>query len=409
MALPTPLIDRARAEQMLDQFGVSALVLADPINIYYATGFWPRTVTMGQIGVTLAVMPRDRALPVLLVTSQFMHYLYDLDHAPEPSPLRILLYTAPDGLEGATPPIFFGEASDGTPDPFERLSRCATQDLLATRPAYPDMKRALGAALDNIAASGLLAIDSFIPSDLFGDAFGYRSADPLLRRIRMIKTPAEIALLRHAARNNAQAARAALGTMRAGLSYDDLRRAFFAETGRRGGIPLFISTDSAAMRERDGIIRDGRAFQIDAVAAYAGYHGDYGRTVFVGEPDPGIRRTLDAAITANDAIAAVLKPGLRYSDVTRIGQAAVAAAGFDVRVACGAHSVGLFHTDEAFRDDVTHFAKADHLIERNMVLSVDCPTLQLDAAGNVHLEDQWLITADGCEPLNERDAPFIQI
>lgn len=225
----------------------------------------------------------------------------------------------------------------------------------------------------------------------------------------MIKTDAEIALLRHAAQNNAQAARAAVETMAVGSSYDALRRAFFAETGRRGGIPLFISTDSSAMRERDGIIRAGRSFQIDAVASYAGYHGDYGRTVFVGEPGPGIRRTLDAALTANDAIAAALRPGLHYSDVMRIGQAAVAAAGYDVRVACGAHSVGLFHTDEAFRDDSTSFAKADHLIEQNMVLSVDCPTLQLDAAGNVHLEDQWLITADGCEPLNARDAPYIQI
>jgi Xaa-Pro aminopeptidase len=80
-----------------------------------------------------------------------------------------------------------------------------------------------------------------------------------------------------------------------------------------------------------------------------------------------------------------------------------------VRIVCSPHSVGLFHTDEAFRDDVPNFAKADHLIEADMVLSVDCPALLTDAGGNVHLEDQWLITADGCEPLNDRDAPFIQI
>ncbi|MHB8287109.1 MAG: hypothetical protein ACYDD1_20870, partial [Caulobacteraceae bacterium] len=99
MSLPVPLINRARTESVLARFGVSALVLADPTSIYQATGFWPQTVAMGQMGISYAVVPRDPALPVTLVTSQFMHYLYDLDDTPAGSPLRMILYTAPDGLE----------------------------------------------------------------------------------------------------------------------------------------------------------------------------------------------------------------------------------------------------------------------------------------------------------------------
>lgn len=410
MALPNPLMNRDRAEQVMDAVGVSALVLAEPMNVYHATGFWPQTVAMGQAGISFAIVPRDRTRPVLLITSQFVHYLYDLDAPASSHALQMILYTAPDGIEGnAAPPFFFSEAADGTPDPFDRFPRASTATMLASRAPHVDAKQALLGALIDVAVEGVLGVDSGIPQQFFGQRFDYRPADPLLRRVRMIKTPAEIALMRHAATNNAHAARTVISDMAVGRSYDELRRAFFAETGRRGGIPMFISTDSMPVRQRDGVIREGRSFSIDAVSHYAGYHGDYGRTVFVGTPGATVRRALDAAVTANEAIAAALCPGLRYSDVTRIGQEAVAKAGHTITVACGAHSVGLLHTDEAFKDDSLAFGKADHLIEKDMILSVDCPTLQLDAAGNVHLEDLWLITENGCEPLYERDEPFIQI
>lgn len=48
MSLPTPLINRDRAQLVMAEFGVSAMVLADPTNIYHATGFWPQTLVMGQ-------------------------------------------------------------------------------------------------------------------------------------------------------------------------------------------------------------------------------------------------------------------------------------------------------------------------------------------------------------------------
>lgn len=410
MALPTPLINRTRAETVLARRDTSALVLTDPMSIYQATGFWPQTVAMGQCGVAYAVVPRDPAQPVKLITSQFIHYLFDIDEMPKQAGLEVFLYTSPAGLEGeASAPIFLAAAPGGQPDPMDQISQTSTTGALSRRPAFPDAATALRAALASLPDAATLGVDSFIPQSLFGDAFRYRPADPMLRHIRMIKTPAEIALMRYAARNNAEAAQTAILSMKPGDTYQDLRSAFFAETGRRGGVPLFISTDSMAMRQRDGILREGRSFQIDAVSHYAGYHGDYGRTVFVGKPDPIIRRMVDAAVCANDAIAGALRPGLLYSDIRRIGQEAVAKAGYDVLIPCACHSVGLFHTDEAFKDDALNFTKDDHLIEKDMVLSVDCPVLHLDASGNVHLEDLWLITENGCEPLNDRSDPFIQI
>jgi Xaa-Pro aminopeptidase len=343
-----------------------------------------------------------------LITSQFIHYLHDVEDALDNHALDIFLYTAPDGLEGdAMQPLFLDLPPGGRTDPLDDYSRSATLRALDQQPAFPDAATALRSAAAPY--SGAIFGDTPVVARHLGSACLSLAAEPLLRRIRMIKSPREIDLMRHAASSNAEAARAAVFSITPGNSYEELRRAFFAETGKRGGVPLFLSTDSMAMRQRDGVIRQGRSFQIDAVSSYAGYHGDYGRTVFVGDPDPLVEQMVEAASCANAAIAAELRPGLRYSDVRAIGQQAARAAGHRFEIACSPHSVGLFHTDEAFEHDAIQFQKADHVIRENMVLSVDCPVLHLDAGGNVHLEDLWLITSNGCEPLNSLDAPFLQI
>lgn len=409
MSLPTPLINRDRAELVMAEFGVTAMVLADPTNIYHATGFWPQTLVMGQQGSSLAVVPADRTQPVTLITSQFLHYFFDLDDVPRGSPLQILLYTAPADQDGenAMPPMFFRSAAEGTVDEHERISRASTTAHLEAYPAFATAALALRSALNGIGAS--VATDNDVANFILGSSGERRPAAPLLGRIRMIKSVHEIGLMRIAASSNCDAARAAIESIEPGDPYTALQSAFFAETGKRGGKPVFISTDHVPYRQRQKLITKGRAFSIDAVASYSGYHGDYGRTVLVGTPQPALMRAVEAAIVCNEAVAKALAPGLRYSDISRIGQDAVAQAGFDISTPSSPHSVGLFHTDEAFKDDSLIFAKADHLIEEGMVLSIDCPMLQTDMGGTVHLEDLWLVTADGCEALNDTATPYLQL
>jgi Xaa-Pro aminopeptidase len=408
MLPPAPLMNRDRAQTVLETFGIDALVLGDPLNVYHATGFWPLTLEMGQLGSSLAVVPSDASLPVTLVTSQFFYYFADVGVLSEGGPLRASLFTMADEHGEPAPANFWRQAPDGAPDPFERASRAATTELLAKRPQSRDAADAVRLALAEIGAK-TIAVDGFVAQAIAGEGWAPRPAEPLLRAIRMIKSPAEIALMHRAAHDNAEAARAAVGSVRLGDSYEDLRRAFAVETGKRGGQVGFFVVDSNAYAKRDGMIREGRAFSIDAVGRYERYHGDFGRTVFVGEPLPALRRAVDAAIVGHGAVRERLGPGLRYTDVMRIGRDAIAEAGFSLATPASPHSVGLFHTDEAFAGDAMTFAKADHLIEPGMVLSVDFPILQTDMSGTVHLEDLWLITADGCEPLNDTSNPFLQI
>lgn len=402
------LMNRRRLQQACAARGVDALVLCEPINIYHATGFYPNTVAMGQIGTSVAIVPADPAVPVRFVLPLFVYYFFDLGRAAPHAEIEAFLYTAPVG-EDAAPPSYYAEADDGEEDGFERATRAATDAVLLDRKPSATVERALAEAMSDLAPAAKVAVDGFAGVALIGGMRAWTPAEPILREVRMIKSPREIELMRHAASSNEQAAREAIAAMVIGQTYADLEAAFFAAVGLRGGTPFFLAIDSRSYAGRDGTIREGRCFQIDAVSRFAHYHGDFGRTVVVGEPHPELLRATEAARQANEAIARLLAPGLRYSDVMKLGRKVVAEQGIKAFTPASPHSVGLFHTDEAFEKGAQTFAKADHLIEPGMVLSVDLPILMTDMNGTVHLEDLWLITETGCEPLNDISEPVIQL
>ena len=167
--------------------------------------------------------------------------------------------------------------------------------------SFPSVTAGLSAALEKTRLSlGAIGVDSAAARESLaatGIALSPKPAGPALRRIRHIKSAAEIALMRKAASANCAAARAAVASMRIGDSYADLRRAYFTETGARGGRPAFLQIDSTAREHRDGIIHEGRAFMIDAVSSYDRYHGDYGRTTSPSIPGaPGTRPPISSAM-----------------------------------------------------------------------------------------------------------------
>ena len=154
-----PLINRTVATRVLAASNVAAMVLTEPMSIYQATGYWPQSVAMGQAGAAFAVVPASFDAPVILVCSQFIHYLHDID-APLPAgEVDIMLYTAPDGLEGgATPPIFFPPAPGGRVDPMEHLTRETTIATLELNGTFPNAAAALRHAVAGF--KGRLAIEA---------------------------------------------------------------------------------------------------------------------------------------------------------------------------------------------------------------------------------------------------------
>lgn len=78
----------------------------------------------------------------------------------------------------------------------------------------------------------------------------------------------------------------------------------------------------------------------------------------------------------------------------------------DLVVGCGPHSVGLQHTDQPFAEGFPYAVSEDIVLEENMTLTVDFPSLSL-GLGNAHFEDLVRITRDGAEPLASMGEPLI--
>jgi Xaa-Pro aminopeptidase len=151
------------------------------------------------------------------------------------------------------------------------------------------------------------------------------------------------------------------------------------------------------------------AFSIDAVSTFMQYHGDFARTIFVGEPREPMRRCTTAIHTAWDEIRSRLRPGMAFSEVQRIGRESMRSQGADFTVGFGPHSVGLYHSDHPSPSLTTGRSLAGLTLVENMVLSVDCPVLDTGIGGTAHLEDLVLIGRDGATPLHDVPANVVVV
>ena len=208
-------------------------------------------------------------------------------------------------------------------------------------------------------------------------------------------------LMQLASRNNVAAAVATAAAVRELGSTGAIRERFYAEAMRRGNQPVFIVVDGSSSEIADDPIREGQAFSIDCVSTCLHYHGDFARTIFVGEPHPMMRRGTTAVFNAWQEIRSRLRAGMRFADVQRIGRETMKKQGADFTVNFTPHSVGLWHTDHP-RPSVVEGRTIEGLVlEKDMILSVDCPILDTAMGGTVHLEDLMRIADDGATPIHD--------
>ncbi|MBL8226120.1 MAG: aminopeptidase P family protein [Chromatiales bacterium] len=413
-----PPADLDRARERLAREGLDGVVVAHPVNVYYLTGYWPATSRMGYEAPLVAVLARDPQQPVILVSAEFTYY-YLLSDQRFDWPLEVFLYTGPlDGTQlaaaragryasepPAAPSRTFANAGLVPLSARERERQAAVEAAVRREPASPDRDFALLKALRRTGLDrGRIAVDHDVIRAVFAAAdlpATLLPADATLKRMRIVKSEREITLLRAAATANAGAALAACNVVRAGATCRELRTAFYREAAARGNRGVFMVIDGVSAEGVDAPFREGQAFLIDAVSEGAGYHGDFARTVFVGEPPRPMADATAAIKLGWEAVRESLRPGLRFEEITAIGRDAVRRAGYDFTIAFQPHSVGLYHNDA--------IGLGDLVLEPGMVISVDCPVLQAGIGGTAHLEDLTLITASGAEPVHPVTAPVIQV
>jgi len=408
-----PFLDRERARRILTVEGLEALVVGQGRNVFHATNFFPLMERMSLTGTALAVIPRDLRQPVALVIPSFSYYYIQADDGLVPG-VQPFVFTAPasfdpDRPEGDTsvaPARFY--QLDGEPPPREARRRKALQDAA---PYQSSMETALAKVFRDFGlGQGRVGYDDVLVAQLLGRATPQATlvaAEDTPRRIRLARTPAEIRMMRLASEANIAAAHATIAAARELGSVRAFRQRFFSEAALRGNLGVFMVVNASSSEAYDEPLQEGQAFLIDCVSHLRNFHGDYGRTVFIGEPTKRMRHCTTAMANTWNELQGKIRPGLRFSQVRDMGSELLKKFAIDVPVAFGPHSVGLAHNDQPRL--AADGSRIDLIIEENMILSIDCPLFETGRGGTAHLEDLVLVTPQGAVPIHETGTPTYTI
>lgn len=184
----------------------------------------------------------------------------------------------------------------------------------------------------NMTAAAYLGLVGELPDTTF-----VRS-DDLVERLRLHKSPSEVALLRRAIALGSAAVAAAFEAVVPGATEGDAAAAAASAIAGAGG--AFYDAACASGPWAHGFtwaripswdasrrLEPGDIFHMDSYGALAGYFWDFGRTRIAGDNPTDTQRTLlETAIEVVETVCAAIRPGRTAADVYREGERAMAAS-----------------------------------------------------------------------------------
>ena len=418
------LLNKERARAELERANVDLLICSKAENFYYLTGHYSGAFLLGyDSGIELATLSAHDDGKPTMITSQIGLYFQGTARA-QLDLMHVEIVGFPADFAGFAALSDPADIAAAPGAPFvprrntihpESTSEQYRHELIARD--NPEIRGSIEAAvlkqlLDNPLPNKTVAVDDHRIRALLersGMEINFVDGDSLIRRIRVQKSAMELRLMRYAAAANAAAGRAAAMSVRDGASFHELRDVFWQEAASRGNTGHFMMIDTLMSRMSTGQIEDGRSFLIDCVSTYQGYHGDYGRTVCVGEPNREMGRIINALSLTWDRLREELKLGMRFSEILALGNKLFKDTNIDVGFALSPHTIGLNHSDDENIAGFGSYAKADLALEENMVLSIDMPLLDSGLGGSAHLEDLVIMTKDGPELINDSSDRFIVV
>ena len=358
-------VQLTRLAREMDSAGLDAIVARAGINFTYLAGFaYPGTLARH---LDLADSPRG----VYLVWPS----------AGEP---RIVVNAIAEGLARRDSFIEQFDVYEGYSEPpIERLAKTITEMGLS------DAR--VGFETNFISASDWEALRTRLPQ--------MRTADStaLMDNVRAVKTPTELACLKHGADVLDDAFFACFPMVRPGTRERDLHAALTAYCLSHGsefthGILNSSRNTVPYAGESDFAFAAGDAIRTDYVAYVKGYPGHQSRCAVVGKPTDEQRRQYavirDIYRAANDR----LVPGRTAGEVYQFVVERFAAAGMAYKSMLAGHSVGAWwHQQEPVisRDNPRR-------LEQGMVIAME------PHVDHWHIQDMFVIGATGPELISSK-------
>ena len=249
----------------------------------------------------------------------------------------------------------------------------------------------------------------FLPKDGF-DALSaglpgasVTDASMMLARLRMVKTPAELDLLRQATDAIDASMQATIKWAGEGTTKRDIiERLRVEETGR--GLQFdycLLTLGSSHLRAAsDQSWQPGEVLSIDSGGNLHGYIGDICRMGILGDPDAELQDILAEVEAVQQAAFARIRPGGTATDMVAHADAALKSGPNAAQNDFFAHGMGLISHEAPFlmtNHPVAYVGSdADTPFVPGMVLSVET-TLQHTTRGFIKIEDTVAVTPSGHE------------
>jgi Xaa-Pro dipeptidase len=233
-------------------------------------------------------------------------------------------------------------------------------------------------------------------------AHKYLSADPVTIGCRVIKSPAELALMQKASDITIEAYRYAVTQLKVGMTkgeFGEIAAAAHKALGATGGIGVNFgeatSLPHGSIKPRN--LREGDVVLMDGGCNIDGYRSDISRTVVFGQPT---QRQLDIWNLEKEAQAAAFraaKPGVPCEDVDAAARKVITDAGFgpDYKVPGLPHRTG--HGIGLDGHEWINLVRGNKTLMAPGMCFTNEPMIVLHGEFGVRLEDDMYITAEGAK------------
>lgn len=230
----------------------------------------------------------------------------------------------------------------------------------------------------------------------------------------MLKSAAEIAVMRRAGQVVAETLAAVAAAARPGVRLIELDALAAEVIAAAGAKPSFLGYHPTwapipfpgvlclSLNDRvvHGIpdqrqLHDGDLLSVDCGAQIEGYHGDAAITVSIGTADPAARRLIGSAERALAAGIAAAQPGARIGDIAYAIGTVARETGYGVPDGLGGHGIGTaLHEDPSVPNDGP--AGRGARLEVGLVVAIEPILIESGDKRCRSLPDGWTVaTTDG--------------
>ena len=232
---------------------------------------------------------------------------------------------------------------------------------------------------------------------------------------RLVKSPAEIAYIRQAARCAEAGTRAALATIRPGVTEDHVAAAIQQAVTDMGSeypsLPVFVASGvrsslyHATWSGRK--LETGDPVLLEIPGTIKRYSAALMRTPTVGKPEARLAKMIDVSRRALDRMIEAIRPGRPLGECWQIWAATLTRAGFEGRYKRTGYSIGINFPPDWGEGHILSFKRGEtRLLEPNMVFHIPS-VVKIFGYADGDSSETVRVTKSGCELITNFPAgPF---